>query len=359
MTPNDLESLLAFSLYGNSVQQWLIAVAAAVATFFVLRFLKGVITRRFKKLADKTSNKLDDFVVELFASVHSALLAVVAIYIAVTLLTLPDTYAVILTKVLLLGLLLQAALWGTALVNFVLQQYLASKENEEERNATLTMTGPMRFLGIMVVWTLILLLALDNLGINITALVTGLGIGGIAIALAVQNILGDLLASLSIILDKPFQVGDFIIIDDLMGTVEHIGLKTTRMRSLSGEQLVFSNSDLLKSRIRNYKRMQERRIVFGFGVLYQTTYEQLKAIPEMVKSIIDATDFTRFDRAHFAKYGDSSLDFEVVYYTTSPDYNIYMNMQQEINLELFRCFQESGIGFAYPTQTIFIEKSEE
>jgi len=195
----------------------------------------------------------------------------------------------------------------------------------------------------------------DNLGFNVTTLVASLGIGGVAVALAVQNILGDLFASLSIALDKPFVIGDFIVVDDIAGTVEHVGLKTTRVRSLSGEQVVFSNADLLKSRIHNYKRLYERRVLFGFGVLYRTPPEQLAAIPPMVREIITGQVGTRFDRAHFKGFGASSLDFEVVYFVLDPDYNRYMDIQQAINLELVNRFAAAGVEFAFPTRTVHIE----
>jgi small-conductance mechanosensitive channel len=208
-----------------------------------------------------------------------------------------------------------------------------------------------------VLYVLVLLMVLDNLGVDVTALVASLGIGGVAVALAVQNILTDLFACLSISIDKPFVLGDFIIVGDLLGTVEHIGLKTTRVRSLSGEQLIFSNNDLLGSRVRNFKRMYERRVVFTFGVVYQTRHEQLRRIPDMVRAIIEARENTRFDRAHFKAYGDSSLDFEVVYYVLVPDYNIYMDIQQAINLDLFERFEKEGIGFAYPTRTVYMQNA--
>jgi small-conductance mechanosensitive channel len=208
----------------------------------------------------------------------------------------------------------------------------------------------------VVLWAAVVLIALDNLGVHITTLVAGLGVGGIAVALAVQNILGDLFSSVTIILDKPFVIGDFIIVGDFLGSVEHIGLKTTRVRSLSGEQLVFANSDLLKSRIRNFKQMTERRIVFAFGVIYQTAADKLAAIPGLVREIVEAQPQARFDRAHFKAFGGSSLDFEVVYWVTNPDYNLYMDIQQAINLGLFRRFAAEGIEFAYPTQTLYVEK---
>jgi small-conductance mechanosensitive channel len=204
----------------------------------------------------------------------------------------------------------------------------------------------------------LLLMALANLDVEIGPLLTGLGVGGIAVALAVQNILGDLFASLSIVLDKPFVIGDFIIVGDLMGTVEYVGLKTTRVRSLSGEQLVFANSDLLNARIRNFKRMHERRVVFTVGVTYQTPRAQLAEIPTMIREIVEGQEKARFDRAHFKGYGAFSIDFETVFYVLDPDYNLYMDVQQAINLALHERFEEHGIEFAYPTQTLFVEKVE-
>jgi len=225
--------------------------------------------------------------------------------------------------------------------------------NQDTSSATtITFLG---FIARLILWVIVLLLILDNLGVNITGLVAGLGIGGIAVALAVQNILGDLLASLSIVLDKPFVIGDFVVVDSLSGTIEHIGLKTTRIRSLSGEQLIFSNNDLLKSRIRNYKRMEERRIVFGFGVVYQTPMEKLTFIKTIVGDIIKKQENARLDRVHFKEYGDSSLNFEVVYFVAKPDFNLYMDVQEAINLEIFRRFQEEGIEFAYPTRTLYLQ----
>lgn len=217
---------------------------------------------------------------------------------------------------------------------------------------TLTSVG---FVLRMFIWILLLLNGLDNLGINITTLIAGLGISGIAVALAIQNILGDLFASFSIVLDKPFVIDDFIVIDDYMGTVEHVGLKTTRLRSLSGEQLIFSNTDLLKSRIRNYKRMVDRRVVFTLGVVYQTAYEKLQKIPDMIKQAIEANSLARFDRAHFKSYGDYALVFEVVYWIQSPDYTVYMDIQQAVNLDIFKQFADAGIEFAYPTQLLYTQ----
>jgi len=242
-------------------------------------------------------------------------------------------------------------------VKFWLGLVLQKRMDQDASSATtISLLG---FVARLILWVMVLLLILDNLGVNITGLVAGLGIGGIAVALAVQNILGDLLASLSIVLDKPFVIGDFVVVDSLSGTIEHIGLKTTRIRSLSGEQLIFANNDLLKSRIRNYKRMSERRIVFSFGVVYQTPLPKLKGIKEIIRDIISKEENTRLDRVHFKEYGDSSINYEVVYFVTVPDYNIYMDVQESINLEIFRRFAEEKITFAYPTTTVFLQNSDQ
>jgi len=205
----------------------------------------------------------------------------------------------------------------------------------------------------------VVLVALDNFGVKVTTLVAGLGVGGIAAALAVQNILGDLFASVSILLDRPFEIGDFIIVGAQMGTVERIGLKSTRVRALSGEQLVFANADLLSSRIQNFKRMQERRVLFGLGVTYDTPTEKMERIPQILREIVSAQPNARLDRAHFSKYADWSLNFEVVYYMKVPDYNAYMDTQQIINLEILKRFRAEGIEFAFPTQTLHVQKAGE
>jgi small-conductance mechanosensitive channel len=237
------------------------------------------------------------------------------------------------------------------LVTKLVSDYIISKTDQEETPSGIAVTT---LIVRVIVWAFVVLLILDNLGFNITTLVAGLGVGGIAIAMASQNILADLFASLSILLDKPFKVGDFITVGEFLGSVEYIGLKTTRLRSLGGEQLIFSNTDLLSSRIRNYKRMLERRIAFTVGVEYDTEYEKLERIPGMIKDIILSVDVTRFDRSHFISYGDFSLNIETVYYVLSADYTTYADVQQEINLKLFKKFKEEGIVFAFPTQTIHL-----
>ena len=233
---------------------------------------------------------------------------------------------------------------------------ITEQHREEDDPGMATAIGAMGFIATLGLWTILVLTALDSFGIEITALVASLGIGGVAVALALQNVLGDLFASLSIVLDKPFVLGDFIIVGDFMGTVEHVGLKTTRIRSLSGEQLVFSNSDLLSSRIRNYKRMNERRALFSVGVTYDTPADKLRKIPEIIRTAVEDQENTRFDRSHFKQYGPSSLDFETVYYMLVPDYNAYMDTQQAINLRIFERFAEEGLEFAFPTRTVHLHR---
>ncbi|NIP81687.1 MAG: mechanosensitive ion channel [Gemmatimonadetes bacterium] len=347
---------LAYTFYGNSVQTWLLATALALVVVLALGLVKSFVVRHLTSLSDRTANELDDLAAAVLERTRGFFLFALGVLAGAQLLLLPDQIRDAIRALVFLATLLQLAIWGNAAIGVSLQRYTSRKMEEDAASAT-----TVRFVGFLLrlaLWVLIALVALDTAGVDITALIAGLGVGGIAVALAVQNILGDLFASLSIVLDKPFVIGDFIIVGDMMGTVEHIGLKTTRIRSLSGEQLVFSNNDLLSSRIRNYKRMEERRALFRFGVVYQTPREQLEGIPDLVREAVEARDNTRFDRAHFAGFGDSSLDFEVVYYMLVPDYNAYMDTQQAINLELFGRFEELGIDFAYPSRTVYLSGAD-
>ncbi|MBW1761333.1 MAG: mechanosensitive ion channel family protein, partial [Deltaproteobacteria bacterium] len=267
-------------------------------------------------------------------------------------LSLPDEVRSVFWKVTIVATIIQTGIW----ISTALQIWLENYRKDETDGANRMTMNALSFLGRIALWALVLLLILDNLGVDVTALVAGLGIGGIAIALAVQNVLSDLFASLSIVLDKPFIPGDFVVVGDMAGSVEHIGIKTTRIRSISGEQLIFSNADLLGSRIRNFGRMRERRVVFSLGVTYQTPADKLEGIPGMIRESIEAQDQVRFDRSHFASYGDSALNFETVYYVGSSDYATHMDILQAVNLAIYRKFASEGIEFAYPTQTLFVEK---
>jgi small-conductance mechanosensitive channel len=346
--------LLDTVFYHNTVLTWIIAVGVMTAVFAVLRLLKAVFHRRFAASAKKTATDLDGLVAGLIRRIKLYFLLAVALYAGSQFLTLPETLKAFLQKLVVVAFLLQAVVWGGAVLDFLIHR--ARKKKGEEDKAGLTTFSALAFAGRLVLWSVALLLVLDNLGVDITTLVAGLGVGGIAVALALQSILGDLFASMSIVLDKPFVIDDFIVVDDLRGTVKHIGLKTTRIASLSGEEIVFANSDLLNSRVRNFKRMAERRITFNIGVTYQTPAGKLEAIPGMIREIVEAQERTRFDRSHFQAYGDFALIFETVYFMTVPDYAAYMDTQQAINFALYRKFEAEGIEFAYPTQTIFLNK---
>jgi small-conductance mechanosensitive channel len=204
---------------------------------------------------------------------------------------------------------------------------------------------------------LIILVALDNLGINITALLAGLGVGGVAVALALQNVLGDLFASLSIALDKPFVVGDSLTIDTFTGKVEHIGIKTTRLRSETGEQIVLSNADILKSRVRNFGRATELRTVTTLRVAYDTPSDKLVAIPKLLEQIVTEQANARFDRCHLKNFGEWALQFELSYFRENPDQYPLLDLQQAVNFRIIEEFRRLGIEFAYPTQRVVAAES--
>lgn len=346
--------VLEQTLWGNTLADWLLALAVGVLTFLVLSILKRFLYRRALALAKKTETDLDDLAVHLFGRTWYLFLVTVSIYAGSLVLTLPRVESGLRTALVIL-LWIQAALWGSGVIDYLVSQQ-AKKQSKENGTAATTFNA-LGYAGKVILWTLALLLALDSIpGVEVDALIASLGVGGIAVALALQSILGDLFASLAIALDKPFVIGDSIGVGEYTGTVEHVGLKSTRLRSLTGEQLIFSNSDLLGSRIRNYKRMADRCVSFTIGVTYQTPHEKLVKIPAIVQETIEAQPETRFGRAHFKEYGDFSLNFEIVYYMLTPDYGVFMDVQQAINLEILRRFTEEGIEFAYPTQTVFVEK---
>ena len=338
----------------NTLEHWLIAAGVTVLTYLLLIVALRFIANRLAKLAARTETKVDDLFVDLLRSTRWYVLLVWSASVGLQWLADAGSFTIYAPSVVVLFSLLQVGIWGNQIIGFWIGRVMEERLAQDSASAT-TMAG-VRFVARLLLFTVLLLLGLDNLGIDITAAITGLGIGGIAVALALQNILGDLFASLSIVLDKPFQIGDMIVIGEYLGTVEHIGLKTTRIRSLSGEQIIFSNADLLGSRIRNFKRMAERRILFSIGVTYQTPAEKLKRIPDMLREIITKHAKARFDRAHFKSYGDSALLFEIVYYVMSSDYIEYMDIQQEINLEIYARFAAEKIDFAYPTRTLFVKQ---
>ncbi len=337
----------------NTLLDGAYALLAAIAFMLVLHFLRKLVLHHLERVAKTTDTVIDDFLIEILSATRVLLVAATGFYLGSHFLTLPAALQKFVDRMLIAVIILQVGFWVNRGLSFWLHHHFSHGEREDEGARAMTLSL-LSFLGRIAVWVLVLLLVLDNLGLNVTALIASLGIGGIAVALAAQNILGDLFASLSIAIDKPFVIGDFIVVGEVMGSVEHVGLKSTRIRSLGGEQIILSNNDLLKSRIRNYKRMQERRAVFALGVTYDTPHALLEQIPGLIQQAIEAQHEARFDRAHFKSLGESSLDFEAVYYVLSPEFNVFMNVQQAINLHLVRHFAEHDIEFAFPTQTLHI-----
>jgi small-conductance mechanosensitive channel len=338
----------------NTVAQWLRALGVATAVFLALYLVKHVVVRRLAVIAARTVTRLDDVAVTALQSTRMLVMMILGLYAGSLLLFLPDGVRVIVTRTAITAGLIQGAIWGNSALRCWLGQYYENRTTDPARATSAAAAG---FIARMVLWIVILLMILDNLGVNITTLVASLGVGGIAVALAVQNILGDLFASLSIVLDKPFVIGDFIIVDKYLGTVEYVGLKTTRIRSLGGEQLVFSNADLLKSRLQNMTRLESRRAAFTVSVTYDTPADQLRAVPGMLAEIVKAQPRVTLDRAHFTGVGPSSMNFEVVYFYGSPDFNAFMDVQQEIWLRTVERFAADGIEFAYPTQALKLRGS--
>ncbi len=338
----------------NSPNEMLIACGLALLTFAVLYVVRMVLVSKLTQWSQRTSTLWDDLLTKVVAGTHLLMLAGIGLLVGLNHLELSPRLESMIDHGFTLLLLSQVGLWAHRAIRG--WRAMQIRRYQESDNGAAAMNyGFIAFLLEVALWIILILMVLDNLGVNITTLVASLGIGGIAIALAVQNILGDLFASLSIALDKPFVAGDFIIIDGMMGSVKHVGLKTTRIQSLSGEELIFSNADLLKSRIRNFKRMAERRVVFQIGLVFGTPSEKLKRVNEIIQDAVQTHADVRLDRTHFKAIGASSLDFEVVYYVLSPDYTRYMDIQQAINLALIERLEDEGISFAFPTQTLHIE----
>ena len=344
------------TILGESILVLAVAPTVALAIFAALATARRVLRRVLTRRADQTGGDGWRLAADVCGRVSLAFLFVLSMALGVSILDLPDRIGRTVSVLLVLMVFFQIGRLATFFFVNATDDYVRRRTQED---AGVRMTaGLVKFVGKVVIWSIALLFVLDNLGVDVTALVAGLGVGGIAIAFAAQTVLADLFASFSIVFDRPFEVGDFIIVGDYMGNVERVGIKTSRLRSLSGEQIVISNGDLLQSRIRNYKRMVERRIVFQISVTYDTPYDKLRLVPDMLKEIVSAQEKARLDRAHFASYGDAWLTFEVVYYVLSPDYTLYMDTQQAMNFEIFRRFGELGIEFAFPTQTLYVKAGD-
>lgn len=348
--------LMEWQFYHNTVAAWLIAGTVFVVIGATLVIARSLVARRIEKVAEQTVTTADDALVDLLRRTRYFFIFTAAAAGAMLFLELPERARSVGRVLGTIALIVQIAIWGNGLITFWFRDYAERKAASDL--ASRSTIAAFSFVARAALWTMLGLVALNRLGYDVTALITGLGVGGIAVALAVQNILGDLFGALAIVLDKPFVVGDAIAVDTLIGTVEHIGLKTTRLRALDGEQLVFSNADLLRSRIRNFKRMQQRRVVFTLGVSYDTPPDTVERIPQMIREAVESQQQVRFDRCHFKAYGESALTFETVYFVTTPDYAAFMSANQAINLTILRRFAAEKVEFAYPTRTVFVKPTD-
>ncbi|MFA5320439.1 MAG: mechanosensitive ion channel domain-containing protein [Candidatus Omnitrophota bacterium] len=348
-----IQEFLSREIFGNSISRYLLTFVIFGSGTFVLKVFIRRIISKIKKFTEKTSATIDDFIVDILENIVLPLLYCAVGYSALKSLIFPESVDKILNYAALAVSVYFFVKFLISLVVYGFSVYQRNRGNDETLGKSLQgILTVVKF----IIWGCAAIFFLDNLGFKVSAVIAGLGIGGVAVALAAQAVLRDLFSYFCILFDQPFIVGDFIIVGDFMGSIEHIGIKTTRIRSLSGEMLIFSNSDLTDSRVRNYKLMEKRRVLFKLGVVYQTPLQQMKEIPLMIERIIKGVEGAIFERAHFLSFGNFSLDFEIVYHVIGGDYNKYMDIQQQINFAVMREFSEKKIEFAYPTQTVFLQK---
>jgi small-conductance mechanosensitive channel len=336
-------------IHGNSLTDWLIAGIVFVAVWSVLWIARRLVASRYKKYTAAGHRKALRLLAYLAGNTKQFFNFAIALAAAQTSLTLPDKLQHLIANLVMVLILLQVGLWAGRAVRF----YLETKE--QERGPDQVFAGSLdiiNFVARILIWSLVLLVALDNMGVNITALLAGLGVGGVAVALALQNILGDLFASLSIALDKPFVVGDRLEIDTFGGKVERIGIKTTRLRSDSGEQIILSNADILKSRVRNFARAEEQRTLATIRVSYETPTGIIKGIPKLIEGIVREQPNARFDRCHLKTLGDSALMFELAYFVRQPAVNSSLDLQQAVNLRILEEFRRLDVDVAYQAQHV-------
>lgn len=343
--------VLQASFLGNSLVRWLSALGVLFATYVFLLLLRRGLRGSLGRLIGRIPGKVDDVVVDTLASTHVWYFWALALYAGSAALNLSPAHRTPIHLVIMSLTFVQCGLWTRQAVRRSIDAWSVT---QVERRAPSTVGAAIMFVANLTIWSLVLLLVLQNLGIKVGALVAGLGVGGVAAALALQAVLGDLFASLSIYIDRPFDLGDFIIVGDYLGTVQRVGLRTTRLTSLGGEHIVLPNADLTSSRIRNYRRMEERRIVTTVSVTYGTSHDLVRRLPKLIEHVIKGVDGVRFDRAHFRGFGSSGLEFEYVYYVLTSDYNRFMDVQQNINLEIMRRFELANVQFALPTRTVHL-----
>lgn len=346
---------LNYSFAGNMLREYVMAAIIFIVVFLVLKIFKKIIIVKLHRIAKKTKTDIDDFLIKVLDEIGWPLYVIVPLWFAVRTLQMPQILDTGVTYLTLIILTFYAILSLTKALEFGANRYVKEREKREKEVDRHVLDLLIR-IAKGILWAIATLLVLANLGYDVTTLIAGLGIGGLAVAFALQNILSDMFASFSIYFDKPFKLGDFIVFGDKKGTVEKIGIKSTRLKTLLGDELVVSNRELTETQVHNYKKMKKRRISFSFGVTYDTSTKKMKKIPGMVQKIIDKIEVTDFDRAHFTSFGDFSLNFDVVYYLKKSEYRVFMDTQQEINLKIMEAFKKEKIEMAFPTQTIYLEK---
>jgi small-conductance mechanosensitive channel len=353
----EVDKLLDVIYAGNTLWQWSVAAGVIAAAFVVLLLLRRLVRAKYTRLVATPEAELMEIPFKVASSTTLVFLFVAAVFIGLQTVALPAKASKLLLTVFTISAFWQTGLWATTAVLASIDRRRRAKLAVDR--AAAGSFGIIAFLARTTIWAFVVLLTLDNLGIQIKPLLAGLGIGGIAVALALQNVLGDLFASLSITLDRPFVVGDALAVDDFNGTVEYIGVKSTRLRSLNGEQIIIPNSNLLSSRVRNYSRLLERRVVLNLAVDHSTPREALEKIPGQIRALIEAhRDNVRFDRSHFSRIAPTSFEFEAVYFVTKPDYTLHMDILQDINLRLVDALEEDGVLLAQPVQRLYLEGSK-
>lgn len=351
-----IQEYLDQEFWNNSLQAYLQSLGFILLGFLIIKAFKKTLFKKIKQLTEKTDNSFDDYLFEIIEKFILPAIYISIFFWGIQILTLNgqlDEAISVSHKVVLTYFFVRVI---ASFIIMLLRSYVRRQENGEEK---VKQIGGIIIIINFLIWSIGILFLFDNLGYNVTAIITGLGIGGIAVALAAQNILGDLFNYFVIFFDRPIEIGDFVVVDDKNGIVEKIGIKTTRIKTLSGEELVVANSDLTGSRIHNFKKMQRRRILFAVGVTYETSLEKLKQIPDLLREIVEKQSPVTFDRAHFKSFGDSSLDFEIVYFIEDAAYNTYMDIQQQINFEIFERFTAMGVSIAFPTRTLYVRNEND
>ncbi len=358
----DIQKILDFQFWGNDGANYFKALIIFLGSLILFKIFQFFLIKKIEKITKKTKTDIDDFFVDLIKSVKPPFYLFIALFISFHFLNLAIWFKLLFNRIIMATVALQTVLILQKVIDYsagkVVEKITDTDANEKERVEETAVIKTISKILKFVLWITAVLLLLSNMGVNVTSAIAGMGIGGIAMAMAAKDILSDIIAAVSIYLDKPFKVGQRIQVGNDVGTVEHIGIKTTRLKTPQGQELVVSNRDITGARVQNFKKMDRRRVTFVLGVVYGLSAKKLEQIPEFIEIIISEKKEVEFDRCHFTTYGDFSLNFETVYFVNSSDKRKYLDIQQEINLDIYKKFEEEGIEFAYPTQTVYLEKSQ-